>query len=127
MPVYVYRGMTDKGLVIKNKVEEESKQKLIAKLRENNITPIEITQVGLAALKKTKPRRNMMEAKKIFREVNIAQVSTKAENNSKSKPKTFEKARMYFELTKKITTRDIVIFSQDLYLLKKANFNNIVI
>ncbi len=125
MPVYVYRGMTDKGLVIKNKVEEESKQKLIAKLRENNITPIEITQVGLASLKKTKPRRNMMEAKKIFREVNIAQVSTKAENNSKSKPKTFEKARMYFELTKKITTRDIVIFSQDLYLLKKANFNNI--
>ena len=25
----------------------------------------------------------------------------------------------------KVTTRDIVIFSQDFYLLKKANFNNI--
>src|SRR5699024_3692761 len=32
---------------------------------------------------------------------------------------------MYMQATKKITTRDIIIFTQDFYLLKKANFNNI--
>ena len=32
---------------------------------------------------------------------------------------------MGINITPKITTRDLVIFTQDLYLLKKANFNNI--
>ena len=35
MPVYVYRAVTDKGLIVKNKVEEPSKQTLVKKLREN--------------------------------------------------------------------------------------------
>ena len=46
MPVYVYRAVTDKGLVIKNKVEEASKQALVKRLKDNKITPIEIIQVA---------------------------------------------------------------------------------
>ena len=44
------------------------------------------------------------------------------------KPKTLtvkEKINLYFAKTEKITTRDIVVFTQNFYLLKKANFNNI--
>ena len=33
MPVYVYKAVTDKGLIIRNKVEEGSKQELIKKLK----------------------------------------------------------------------------------------------
>ncbi len=123
MPVYKYKGITDKGLVVSNTIEAESKQKVILQLKENGITPIEILQRGLT-LNKKKPRRNMAQSKEIFKEVSVAQVSTQ---NSKSKTKSEISERMsrYFEVTKKITTRDIVIFTQDLYLLKKANFNNI--
>ena len=32
---------------------------------------------------------------------------------------------MYLAKTEKITQRDIVVFTQNFYLLKKANFNNI--
>ena len=32
MAVFIYKGMTDKGLIVKNKVEEENKQKLMEKL-----------------------------------------------------------------------------------------------
>jgi len=49
-------------------------------------------------------------------------------NIGKSKPKqlsTKEKINLYFAKTEKITTRDIMIFTQNFYLLKKANFNNI--
>ena len=32
---------------------------------------------------------------------------------------------MYLSKTEKVTSRDLVIFTQNFYLLKKANFNNI--
>lgn len=35
------------------------------------------------------------------------------------------KVNLYFAKSEKITTRDLVIFTQNFYLLKKANFNNI--
>ena len=38
---------------------------------------------------------------------------------------TKEKINMYLAKTEKITQRDIVVFTQNFYLLKKANFNNI--
>ena len=122
MPVYKYRGVTEKGQVISNRIEMDSKQKGIDKLKENNIMPIDITQVGIS-LRKNKQRKNMAQAKEIFKEVNMAQIKTKKE--AKNKPKAADSIKKYFEMNQKVTTRDIVIFSQDFYLLKKANFNNI--
>ena len=122
MPVYKYRGVTEKGQVISNRIEMDSKQKVIDKLKENNIMPIDITQVGIS-LRKNKQRKNMAQAKEIFKEVNMAQIKTKKE--AKNKPKAADSIKKYFEMNQKVTTRDIVIFSQDFYLLKKANFNNI--
>lgn len=122
MPVYKYRGVTEKGQVISNRIEMDSKQKVIDKLKENNIMPIDITQVGIS-LRKNKQRKNMAQAKEIFKEVNMAQIKTKKE--AKNKPRAADSIKKYFEMNQKVTTRDIVIFSQDFYLLKKANFNNI--
>ena len=58
MPVYKYRGVTEKGQVISNRIEMDSKQKVIDKLKENNIMPIDITQVGIS-LRKNKQRKNI--------------------------------------------------------------------
>ena len=125
MPIYRYKGVTDKGLVVNNMIEAESKQKLMKQLKVNGITPIEIFQRGLAS-KKKKTRKNTSQAKSIFKEVNVAKISNdNAKVKSKSKSEFSEKMSRYFEVSKKITTRDIVIFTQDFYLLKKANFNNI--
>ena len=46
MPEYVYRAVTKNGLIVKNKVEEASKQALIKKLKGNELMPIQIVQVG---------------------------------------------------------------------------------
>ena len=51
MPVYKYRGVTEKGQVISNRIEMDNKQKVIDKLKENNIMPIDITQVGISLRK----------------------------------------------------------------------------
>ena len=46
MPEYVYRAMTDKGLKVRNRVEDSSKQSLIRRLKHNGLMPIQVVQVG---------------------------------------------------------------------------------
>lgn len=122
MPVYVYRAITDKGLMVRNKVEETSKQNLIRKLRENDITPIEIIQVAFGSNKQNKQKKNITNMKEIVGNINTTQFERK---NESAKSSTLEKINLYLAATKKITRRDIIVFTQNFYLLKKANFNNI--
>ena len=121
MPVYVYRAVTDKGLIIKNKVEEPSKQTLEKKLRENGLTPIEIIQVAFKSKKQKKKKKNVTNIQEIMKNVNTAEF----DRRESARPSTVEKINLFLASTQKVTTRDIVIFTQNFYLLKKANFNNI--
>lgn len=121
MPTYVYKAMTDKGILVRNKVESASRLELIKSLKSNNLLPISIEQVayiGNSANKKQK--KNITDIQEIMKNVNTTQIG--------GKPKTLtatEKMNLYFAKTEKITQRDIVVFTQNFYLLKKANFNNI--
>lgn len=126
MAIFVYKGITDKGLIVKNRVEEESKQKLMERLKENKITPIDIVKVSMASSNKNKKRKNINNSKDILKDVNIAKFTTAKKNQSKiQNNRTIERISMYLEATKKITTKDVIVFTQNFYLLKKANFNNI--
>ena len=46
-------------------------------------------------------------------------------NREKKRESYIQKINNALAKTEKITTRDLVIFTQNFYLLKKANFNNI--
>ena len=60
MPVFVYRAVTDKGNIVRNKVEEISRKTLIKKLKRNNLIPINIVQVNrIVAKSKQKQKRNI--------------------------------------------------------------------
>lgn len=121
MPTYMYKAMTDKGVIVRNRVEASSRLYLIKSLKENNLLPISIEQMAYrknSAPKKKK--KNVTDIQEIMKNVNTTQIS--------GKPKTLttkEKINLYFAKTEKITTRDVVVFTQNFYLLKKANFNNI--
>lgn len=119
MPTFVYRAVTENGDIVRNRVEEISRKSLIRKLKNNNLMPINIVQVDRAIVKKkTKQKRNINSVNDIIE--NASLINNTEENKKRSLLK-----RLGINITKKITTRDIVIFTQDLYLLKKANFNNI--
>ena len=45
MPVYVYKAVTDHGLIVRNKVEDINKSSIIKKLKRNNLMPISIIQL----------------------------------------------------------------------------------
>mgnify|MGYP002770926709 CR=1 FL=1 len=116
MPTYMYKAVTSTGLVVRNRVEAGSKQNLLRTLKENDLMPITIEQVAYSAKKKKTKKKNIKE---IMKNVNTTQINTKKQSTLK------EKINMYLSKTEKVTSRDLVIFTQNFYLLKKANFNNI--
>lgn len=122
MPEYVYRAVTDKGLVVKNKVEDVNKQSLIKRLKSNGLTPIQVVQVGYMSRRPKKKKRNVANMDDIMKSASSTNL---LRNDAKNNLSFIEKINLKLSATEKITKRDLVIFTQNFYLLKKANFNNI--
>lgn len=119
MPTYMYKAATSSGIIVKNRVEAPSKQNLLRSLKNNDLMPITIEQVAYSAKRKKTKKRNIKDVEEIMKNVNTTQVNTKKTSTVK------EKINMYLSKTEKVTSRDLVVFTQNFYLLKKANFNNI--
>lgn len=119
MPIYMYKAVTSSGLIVRNRVEAGSKQNLIRLLKDNDLMPITIEQMKYSEKKKKTKKKNIKDVEEIMKNVNTTQINTKRTSSTK------EKINMYLSKTEKITSRDLVVFTQNFYLLKKANFNNI--
>ncbi len=122
MPTFTYKAITKKGARVKNTVEENSKLILYRKLKQNGLSPISITQNTLVKRNKvTKKKRNTDSSREdIMRGINSAEL-----NSATRKMSSVDKMKSYFAMQQKITPRDLVVFTQNFYLLKKANFNNV--
>ena len=122
MPTYTYRAVTKTGLVVRNKVESASRMNLIKSLKNNGLMPIAIEQVSYkSANRQKKQKKNVTDIQEIMKNVSTTQLGREKNKTLTTK----EKVNLYFAKSEKITTRDLVIFTQNFYLLKKANFNNI--
>ena len=120
MPTYMYRAVTKTGVVVRNRVESPSKQTLIKSLKNNDLMPINIEQLKYSEKKKKVKKKNISDIEEIMKNLNTTQI-TKPKKQLTAK----EKVNLYLAKTEKITPRDLVVFTQNFYLLKKANFNNI--
>ena len=121
MPTYIYRAATKNGTIVKNKVESASRQTLIKTLKSNNLIPIDISQIAYRSINRVKrQKKNVTDIDEIMKNVNTSKIV----GDTKSLT-TKERISLYFASNEKITQRDIVVFTQNFYLLKKANFNNI--
>ena len=122
MPEYIYKAVTNKGQIVKNKVDGVSKQELIAKLKNNGLVPIDIKRTAVRTKKVKKAKRNVNNIQDIMKTVNTSSILNKS---SKQKISVKDVINTQVVGGQKVTSRDLVIFTQNFYLLKKANFNNI--
>ncbi|MBR6504173.1 MAG: type II secretion system F family protein [Clostridia bacterium] len=122
MPVFVYKAVTKNGVIVKNRVDDINKFALIQKLKRNDLTPIDIVQAKQTVKKQKIKRKNIKADETVIRNLELLS-SSKATAASKFTFK--EKMDIMLSTTEKITTRDIIIFTENFLLLKKANFNNI--
>lgn len=123
MAIYRYRALTENGLIVTNKIEENTRSAVIKKLKRNNLVPISITeQIAITKNQVQKKKRNVKDIEDIIKNVNTTDIGKTREKNRQS---YIQKINQTLSKTEKITNRDIVIFTQNFYVLKKANFNNI--
>ena len=121
MPEYVYKAVTKSGKIVTNKVEDGSKQVLIKRLKSNGLTPISITQRSYGNAKKAK--KNVARSSELLKG---AESTNLFNNSARKKKKSFiESMNLALAASQKVTPRDLVVFTQNFYLLKKANFNNV--
>ena len=122
MPVYSYKAVDENGLIVKSKIQEKSKQNLVKRLKANGLFPIDVTQTSFG--KNNKAARvgntNMQEL------MNIASESDVGRNRSRGRKRSLkERISLAISSRQSIKTRDLEIFTQNFYLLKKAGFNNV--
>ena len=122
MPEYIYRAVTSKGQIIRNRVEDVNRNTLIQKLKSNDLIPISVVQVGYQSKRAKKNRKNMMNIDDIMRQADSSNI---LQGRAVTKPTLRERVNLALAREEKITTRDLIIFTQNFYLLKKSNFNNI--
>ncbi len=123
MGVYRYKALTPNGVIVSNRIEENNRSAVIKKLKRNNLIPIQITeQLGVVRRPNQLKKKNTKNIEDIMKNVNTSDL---AFNRAKNKESYIQKINNALAKTERITTRDLVIFTQNFYLLKKANFNNI--
>ena len=122
MPEYVYKAVTNQGQIVKNRVEAASKNNLVKVLKHNDLLPIEVVQVSYRSRKGRVNKRNVIDIDDIMKTANSANV---LQGRDSTRPSLREKLNLALSAGQRITIRDVIIFTQNFYLLKKANFNNI--
>lgn len=123
MPIYRCRSITPTGTIVTTKIDELNRNAVIKRLKRNDLTPISITeQIGVKKGAKVKRKKNVKDIQDVIKNANTSEI--KVDRGAKKKSYV-QKVNQALMKTEKVTTRDIVIFTQNFYLLKKANFNNI--
>lgn len=123
MPTYMYKAMTKQGQMVKNKMNEINKINCIKKLRRNDLIPISVVQtIRLGRKEKKKPKNFKLSN---FKKKNIGNQLNSKSAQSKEKLSLRQRIIKKIDNEKKVSYRDIKIFTQNFYLLKKANFNNV--
>ena len=123
MPEFNCRALTPHGQVVRSRLEDYSRLACIRRLRKNGLTPISVTP-AVKVFKNTNNKKNK-KARNIKPTANF-QNKKKVTKNKKAKGSIWESLNKSIGTEGgKVTYRDIRVFTQNFYLLKKANFNNI--
>lgn len=122
MPLFKYKAVTKSGQIVENRVDAMNQYALMKKLKRNDLLPIEVTQMKTrAARTQKKQKRNIETNDSVLRTIRNEEI----QRNLSAKPSTLSRIKKALNKNEKISKRDIAIFTENFYLLKKANFNNI--
>ncbi len=123
MPAYKFTAMHPQGYKVKNTITAPNKEKCIEKIKRNNLVPISVRKIySLKIDDKSKAARNLRSRTQVIHEETVSAMLKRKQDR---KGTFIEQLDKNLHANQKITARDIRVFSQNFYLLKKANFNNI--
>lgn len=122
MPEYKYRGMLRNGKIIRGTTTAKNRHDIIVKLKSNKIQPIMV---------KSMKNKLVSESKKKIDNKKLEKIKSDVEKQSKNvKVKERNKKSILSMLTSDVSfggvkPKDVLTFTNSLYVLKKAKFNNV--
>ncbi len=122
MPSYKYRVLLENGKIGRGKITALNKAKAIEALKKETMQPVYIKR-----LYENKKKYRRLDYKKIERanqKMFVESIRVKREKNKKISLRDLTLEDVKIALTR-IKTSDIVTFVNNLYILKKAKFNNV--
>ena len=124
MPTFIYKAITPQGQIVKSKMDDASKLSCVKKLKRNGLIPISVSQtINVSRVSTNNSKKN--ESGRTKSDMPKFEATATVQSKKQEKQSIIEKLDKALVATEKITFRDIRVFSQNFYLLKKANFNNI--
>lgn len=115
MPEFKYKAMDKKGNVYTSTLQARSRIDCINILKRNKLQPLDITET-----------KNNLKIDDFLKNNDKLETKTINEKDDKKVSQTLnQEVDLSFLTGNKVKTRDIIIFLQNLLVLKEANFNNI--
>lgn len=115
MPEFKYKAMDKKGNVYTSTLQARSRIDCIGILKRNKLQPLDITET-----------KNNLKIDDFLKNNDKLETKTINEKDDKKVSQTLnQEVDLSFLTGNKVKTRDIIIFLQNLLVLKEANFNNI--
>lgn len=112
MPIYKYRANDKYGITFVGKMSASNTAEVIDRLKRKKIMPIKISQVNVSRATARRKEHRKSTRKDLTYRVGAANVQNTF----------FSKVDVNFS---KVNVRDVIVFTQNLYSLKKADFNNV--
>lgn len=126
MPDYKYRAVLRNGKIIRGILTARTKADVINMIKNTKMTPISITA---KKIKRPAVNKKKIDFKKLSNAVDKDTRKSRLEENIKANApkKTFLQTLLTTDvsLTPGVKPKDVLIFTNALYILKKAKFNNI--
>lgn len=125
MPEYKYRGMLRNGKILRGIMTARNRHDVIVKLKKTRVQPIMVKSVK---------KQLVSESKKKIDQKKLAQIQQDVEKqksySKERRPKNNNKTGILSMLTSDISfgsvkPKDVLTFTNSLYVLKKAKFNNV--
>ena len=115
MPEFKYKAMDKRGNVYTSTLQARSRIDCINILKRNKLQPLDITET-----------KNNLKIDDFLKNNDKLETKTINEKDDKKVSQTLnQEVDLSFLTGNKVKTRDIIIFLQNLLVLKEANFNNI--
>ena len=126
MQEYKYRGMLRNGKIVRGVMNAKSRHDVIVKLKNTRIQPIQIKSVAKKLVSESKKKVDYKKLQKIQREVEFKSQGAKIKKNKIRMQNGFLDSILMELGVGMPKPKDILTFTNSLYVLKKAKFNNVM-
>lgn len=123
MPKFKYRAVSATGKVVTGVMDDETKQKVFERIKENGLKPISIEKAKfLSKVSQRKAKKNKIASSAVTKYTRDRLIEEQKKRQQRGLKKEISLDLSFLKRAKK---EDVFTFTQSLYLLKRANFTNV--